>query len=101
MATHGAGGESPNVHPVLEMLADNLHVGDAVRLQGYVGPTKNDRTLRLYVSFDDLSEYIEVPQDDVLKTAAAPEAVAPDHGSDAGQSGLASSRRFSRRPSCS
>jgi hypothetical protein len=57
MATHSAGGKSPDVHPVLETLADDVQPGDAVRLQGYVGPTKNDRTLRLYASFDDLSEY--------------------------------------------
>jgi len=76
MATHSAGGKSPDVHPVLETLADDMQPGDAVRLQGYVGPTKNDRTLRLYASFEDLSEYIDVPKDEALRSASA----APRHG---------------------
>jgi len=80
MATHSAGGKSPDVHPVLETLADDMQPGDAVRLQGYVGPTKNDRTLRLYASFEDLSEYIDVPKDEALRSAAAPEAVVPNGG---------------------
>lgn len=80
MATHRAGGKSLEVHPVLETLADDVQPADAVRLQGYVGPTKNDRTLRLYASCDDLSEYIEVPRDEVLRSAAAPEAVVPNSG---------------------
>jgi hypothetical protein len=80
MATHNASGKSPDVHPVLETLADEVQPGDAVRLQGYVGPTKNDRTLRLYASFEDLSEYIDVPRDQALRSAAAPEAVVPNGG---------------------
>ncbi len=87
MATHSAGGKSPSagvkspdVHPALETLADDVQLSDAVRLQGYVGPTKNDKTLRLYASFEDLSEYIDVPRDDVFKSAAAPEAMAPNGG---------------------
>jgi hypothetical protein len=51
-----------------------------VRLQGYVKGSKDDKTLRLYASFEDLSEYIEVPKRDVLKSAAAPEAAAPNGG---------------------
>lgn len=80
MATHSAGGKSPDVHPALATLADDAEPRDAVRLQGYVGPAKNDRTLRLYSSFEDLSEYVEVPRDDVVKSAAAPEAMAPNGG---------------------
>ena len=87
MATHSAGGKSPSaggkspdVHPALETLADDVQLRDAVPLQGYVGPTKNDKTLRLYASFEDLSEYIDVPRDDVFKSAAAPEAMAPNGG---------------------
>jgi hypothetical protein len=80
MTTHSGGGKSPDVHPVLEKLADAAQPGDAVRLQGYAGPTKDDKTLRLYASLDDLSQYIEVPRDEVLKSAAAPEAAAPNGG---------------------
>jgi hypothetical protein len=80
MATHNVVGKSPDVHPVLETLAADVYPGDAVRLQGNVGPTKNDKTLRLYSSFDDLSEYIDVPREEVLKSAAAPEAVVPNSG---------------------
>jgi hypothetical protein len=79
MATHSAGGKSPDVHPALATLADDAEP-DAVRLQGYVGPTKNDKTMRLYSSFEDLSEYVDVPRDDVLRSAAAPEAMAPNGG---------------------
>jgi hypothetical protein len=78
MTTHSAGGKSPDVHPAPETLADDVQLGDAVRLQGYVGPTKDDKTLRLYASFEDLSEYIEVPRDEVLKSAKTPEAAAPN-----------------------
>jgi hypothetical protein len=80
MATHSTGGKSPDVHPVLETLADDVQPADAVRLQGYLGPTKNDRTLRLYASFEYLSEYIDVPRDEALRSAAAPEAVVPNGG---------------------
>ena len=80
MTTHSAGGKSPDVHPVLETLADAAQTGDAVRLQGYAGPTKDDKTLRLYASLDDLSEYVEMSRDDLLKSAAAPEAMAPKGG---------------------
>ena len=80
MATHDAGGKSPDVHPVLETLADDVQPGDAVRLQGYVGPKKNDTTLRLYASFEDLSEYIDISRDEVLRSVAAPEAVVPNGG---------------------
>jgi len=80
MTTQSAGGNSPDVHPMLETLADDVQPGDAVRLQGYVGPTKNERTLRLYASFDDLSEYIDVPRDAVLRSTDAPESVAPNRG---------------------
>jgi len=80
MATRSAGGKNPDVHPALETLAHDAEPGDAVRLQGYVGPTKNEKILRLYASFEDLSEYIDVPRDDVVKSAAAPEAMAPNGG---------------------
>ena len=79
MATHSAGGKRPDVRPALATLADDAEP-DAVRLQGYVGPTKNDKTMRLYSSFEDLSEYVDVPRDDVLRSAAAPEAMAPNGG---------------------
>jgi hypothetical protein len=72
MTTHSAGGKIPDVHPEPETL-DDVRLGDVVRLQGYVGPTKDDKTLRLYASFEDLSEYIEVSRDEVLKSAKAPE----------------------------
>jgi hypothetical protein len=57
MATRGAGDKGPVVHPVLATLAGDVHPGDAVRLQGYVGPTKNGETLRLYAALEDLSDY--------------------------------------------
>jgi hypothetical protein len=63
MAMHTAVGKGLDVHPVLETLTDQLQTGNAVRLQGYVGPAKDDRTLRLHASFEDLSEYIDVPQE--------------------------------------
>ena len=80
MATRGAGDKGPVVHPVLATLAGDVHPGDAVRLQGYVGPTKNGETLRLYAALEDLSDYIDIPRDEVLRSAEAPEAVAPKGG---------------------
>jgi hypothetical protein len=74
MATRGAGDKGPVVHPVLATLAGDVHPGDAVRLQGYVGPTKNGETLLLYAALEDLSDYIDVPRDEVLRSAEAPEA---------------------------
>jgi hypothetical protein len=78
-STHRAGGKSSSVHPVETPAVDMPH-GDAVRLQGYVGPIKDGRTLRLYADFEDLSEYIDVPRAEVLRQAAAPEAAAPNGG---------------------
>jgi hypothetical protein len=66
MATRGAGDKGPVVHPVLATLAGDVHPGDAVRLQGYVGPTRDGETLRLYAALEDLSDYIDVPRDEVL-----------------------------------
>jgi hypothetical protein len=80
MATRSAGGKSRAVHPAPETHAGDMAHGDAVRLQGYVGPAKDGKTLRLYTSFEDLSEYIDVPRHEVLKQAAAPEAAAPKGG---------------------
>jgi len=80
MAKHSAGGKSPDTHPAPQTPAGDMPHGDAVRLQGYVGPTKNDKTLRLYANFEDQSEYIEAPRSAVLKSEAAPEAMAPNGG---------------------
>ena len=77
MATLSASRKSS---PALSTLADDGEPVDAVRLQGYVGPAKNDKTLRLYSRFEDTSEYVDVPRDDVIKSAAAPEAIAPSGG---------------------
>ena len=54
--------------------------GDAVRLQGYTGPAKDGKTLRLYANFEDASEYVDIPRKAVLKSEAAPEAMAPNGG---------------------
>jgi hypothetical protein len=80
MATHRAGGKSRAVHPAPKTLAGDMPHGDAVRLQGYVQATKDNKTLRLYASSEDPSEYIDVPRAAVLKQAAAPEAAAPNDG---------------------
>src|SRR5271156_6761416 len=80
MTVHNVSGKSLDVHPALETLADDVQPADAVRLQGYVGPTKDDKTLRLYASFEDLSEFIDVPRNEMLRSAAAPEAMAPKGG---------------------
>jgi hypothetical protein len=77
--THHVGGKTAKLHPVETIASDAPH-GDAVRLQGYVGPAKNDKTLRLYANFEDLSEYVDVPRNEVLKQAEAPDAMAPNGG---------------------
>jgi hypothetical protein len=77
--THHPSEKRRTAHPV-ETHADDMPHGDAVRLQGYVGPAKDDKTLRLYANFEDPSEYVDVPRRDLLKQAAAPEAMAPNGG---------------------
>jgi hypothetical protein len=61
-------------HPLLKKLAGST---DVTTLRGYVGAGKNDASIRIYTSLDDLSESVEVNKADVLHYASTPETVQP------------------------
>jgi hypothetical protein len=53
---------------------------DASVLRGYVGPSKNNGTVRLYPTLGFLHLYYEINEDDIVDTAPAPTTVLPHNG---------------------
>src|SRR5262245_48788003 len=50
-----------------------------VKLTGYVGRSPRSGSVRLYTSLEDLSQYLEIAEDDVVHSEEAPETVL-EHG---------------------
>ncbi len=63
-------------HPLLKRLASERNM-NTTTLRGYVGPAQADGRIRLYASLDDLSESVEIDNEDVLHHAETPESIQP------------------------
>jgi hypothetical protein len=70
-------------HPLLASLAKDTTLGNpgpesAIKFSGYVGPASQDGLVRLYVTLNDLSHYIEFERNAVVQTSDTPESILPD-----------------------
>jgi|SRR5215216_3152751 len=61
-------------HPLLQKLQGSTAV---TTLRGYIGAGKDEGSVRIYATLDDLSESVEVKKDDVLHYEATPESIQP------------------------
>ena len=66
-------------HPLLTKLG-TTGATNATSLRGYVGPSSNEETVRLYSSLEDLSESVDVLRKDILHSAPTPDSVLPYGG---------------------
>lgn len=66
-------------HPLLTKLGLS-GATNATSLTGYVGPSGNADTVRLYSSLENLSESVEVLRKDILHSASTPDTVLPYGG---------------------
>lgn len=66
--------EEPEAHPLLVKLLQEGNP-DTMTFWGYVGPPKQDGTVTLYPSLEDLSSAIEIPLADVLHVEDVPESI--------------------------
>ncbi len=71
-------GKDVEVNPLLSRLLS--HNVDASVLRGYVGPSKNPGTIRLYPTLGFLHLYYEIDEDDIVDTAPAPVTALPHGG---------------------
>jgi hypothetical protein len=71
-------GPDLEIHPLLSRLLS--HGVDAIVLRGYVGPSKKERTIRLFPTLGFLNVFIEIGLDDIVETAPAPTTVLPHKG---------------------
>jgi hypothetical protein len=82
MAERG-GGESKRFkeHPIIERLRaePGKEAEQTVRLMGYVGRSGKEGSIRLYPTLDDLSQYIEIREEDVLHSEDVPDTIM-EHG---------------------
>jgi hypothetical protein len=78
-----SGGESKRFkeHPLIQKLRGDLgtEAEQTVRLMGYVGRGGKDGTIRLYPTLEDLSQYIEINEADIVHSEDVPDTVM-EHG---------------------
>jgi len=82
-ATGGEGSKKIPEHPLLAKLrGDPAQTQEStVRLMGYVGRATRQGCVRLYPSLDDLSQYIDVQESDIVHVEQVPESVMEHGGS--------------------
>src|SRR5215216_2576698 len=61
-------------HPLLQKLQGSTAV---TTLRGYIGAGKDEGSVRIYATLDDLSESVEVKKEDVLHYESTPESIQP------------------------
>ena len=61
-------------HPLLQKLQGSTAV---TTLRGYIGAGKDEGSIRIYATLDDLSESVEVKKEDVLHHESTPESIQP------------------------
>ncbi|NUS56014.1 MAG: hypothetical protein HOV66_14335 [Streptomycetaceae bacterium] len=66
------------VNPLLARLLS--HGGEPCVFRGYVGPSDNEDTIRLYPSLGRLNFSVEIRVSDIVETAPAPKAALPHDG---------------------
>ena len=70
-----------SVHPLVASLTTGGEEPEsAVRFAGYIGESGQAGKVRLYLTLNDLSQYVEFEEKAVLHTAEAPENVLPQKG---------------------
>ena len=71
-------GRDIEINPLLSRLLS--HGVDAVVFRGYVGPSKNEGTIRLYPTLGFLNVFVEIGVADVVETTTAPTTALPHNG---------------------
>ena len=67
-------------HSLLEKLLSTSGGADARVFRGYIGPSTTEGRVRLYPSLGDLTFSIEIPEEDIIDFADAPETLLPYGG---------------------
>jgi hypothetical protein len=67
------------VHPAIAKLKGKAD-GPLVRFAGYVGESDREGKIRLYLTLSDLSQYLEIEERAIVRTAEAPESLLPEKG---------------------
>ena len=69
------------VHPLIASLTGGgKEPESAVQFAGYIGESGKAGTVRLYLTLNDLSQFLEFDETAVLETSDAPENLLPDQG---------------------
>ena len=73
-------------HPILANLRPdpNQESEPTVRLTGYLGRSHRQGCVRLYTSLDDLSQFVDIKEADVVHVEDVPESVMEHGGSRSG-----------------
>ncbi|MCU6498250.1 hypothetical protein LPN04_10645 [Rugamonas sp. A1-17] len=70
-----AGSKIPE-HPLLSYLKEH-NASNVASVKGYVGPSTRDGYVRMYADLADLSDAVDIPRNDILYFAEAPDSVLP------------------------
>jgi hypothetical protein len=69
------------VHPLIASLTSGGKEPEpAVQFAGYIGESGQAGTVRLYLTLNDLSQYLEFEESAILQTGDAPENMLPNKG---------------------